>query len=132
MSVDWRTIAREAKRDAALNYEIHGATPLQSATLTWMHANGKQYSQRTLDRFGIGEAWLTYYQCESKKRRSVWTSRAITIPADKVTRCYRFAEPKADRWRVVPSGFSSQCAPASADARDTASGSFHTRRFQPA
>jgi hypothetical protein len=108
MSVDWRTIAREVKRDAALDYEIHGATPLQPETLAWMDAHGKRYRPETLDRFKVNEGWLTCYRCAMKKKRSIWTSRVITIPAGPVTRCYRFEEAKAERWRVVPSGYPPQ------------------------
>jgi len=108
VSVDWRSVAREAKRDGALHYEIHGEGPLSPATLAWMDARGKRYSAGTLARFEIREAWLTCYELAMKKRRSRWTSRVITMPTDKVVRCYRFTEPKADRWRVVPTGLSPQ------------------------
>jgi hypothetical protein len=109
MSVDWRTIAREAKRDSVLEYELHGAEPLRAETLGWMQSHGKGYSPATLAHFGVGEAWLTCYRREMKRKRSAWTDRVITIPAGPVTRCYRFELPlKADRWRVVPSGLHPQ------------------------
>jgi hypothetical protein len=109
MSIDWRTIRREAKRDNVLDYELHGADPLRPETLAWMGRSGKMYRPGTLARFGIGEAWMTCYRREAKRRRSLWTSRVITIPAGPVTRTYRFEEEdKADRWRVVPSGVPAQ------------------------
>ena len=109
MSVDWRTIQREARRDAALEYEVHGAEPLRRETLNWMEKHDKRYRPGTLDHFCVGEAWLTCYRCAKKRRRSLWTSRVITIPVGLVTRCYRFEEyDKADRWRVVPSGLHPQ------------------------
>ncbi len=109
MSIDWRTPHREARRDAALDYELHGAEPLRTETLTWMMAHDKHYGSETLAHFRVAEAWLTCYHCSMKKRRSLWTSRVITIPANNVTRCYRFEQPvKGDRWRVVPSGLHPQ------------------------
>jgi hypothetical protein len=109
VSVDWRTLAREAKRDAALDYAIHSAQTLSPETLEWMQSYGKGYRPATLAHFGIGEALLTCYRREAKRKRSLWTSRVITIPAGPVTRCYRFGEPdKADRWRVVPTGLHPQ------------------------
>ncbi len=108
MSVNRRAIMREARRDSLLDYELHGVGPLRPETLTWMQGNWKQYSGETLARFQVEEAWLTCYRRKAKRKRSEWTSRVITIPAGLVTRCYRFEEPKPDRWRVVPSGFPPQ------------------------
>lgn len=109
MSVDWRTIRWEVRRDAALEYELHGAVTLRPETLAWMELNGKAYRPETLTHFQVSEDLLTCYHRKMKRRRSLWTSRVITIPASKVVRCYRFEEAnKADRWRVVPSGLHPQ------------------------
>jgi hypothetical protein len=108
VSVSWRALDREARRDSVLDYELHGQGPLRPDTLAWMEANGKRYRPETLAHFRIGEAWLTCYRREAKRRHSIWTNRVITVPAGPVTRCYRFEEPKADRWRVIPSGFHPQ------------------------
>ena len=88
---------------------MHGTGPLRPTTLAWMNQSGKVCRPGTLASFGIGEAWLTCYRREAKRRRSLWTERVITIPAGAVSRCYRLEEAsKADRWRVLPTGLHPQ------------------------
>ncbi len=109
MSVDRRTIMREARRDSLLDYELRGGGPLRPETLAWMQEHGKAYRPETLGHFGVSEAWLTCYRREAKRKRSLWTSRVINIPAGLVTRCYRFEEPsRVDRWRCTPTGYPPQ------------------------
>ncbi len=109
MSTDWRTYRREQARDAVLEYELCDLRPLSPSTRDWMAAHGKAYHQATMDHFRIREALAICYQRAAKRRRSLWSEPAITIPAGPVTRIYRHTCPeKGDRWRVTPTGLPAQ------------------------